>query len=91
MVDVVLSDRNDGGGDLVCGGSSPPVGWTYRGYLPHFDDQETPQFLTIRLADSVPLCLIEAWMRELAAIELVRSLIQVLNAIRVSAIVSRSS
>jgi REP element-mobilizing transposase RayT len=41
------------------------VGWTYRGYLPHFDDQETPQFITFRLADSVPAQIIEQWKREL--------------------------
>jgi REP element-mobilizing transposase RayT len=29
-------------------------GWHSRGYLPHFDSAETVQFVTIRLADSLP-------------------------------------
>ena len=29
-------------------------GWHSRGYLPHFDSPETMQFLTFRLADSLP-------------------------------------
>jgi len=29
-------------------------GWHSRGYLPHFDSPETVQFLTFRLADSLP-------------------------------------
>lgn len=29
-------------------------GWHSRGYLPHFDSPETIQFLTFRLADSLP-------------------------------------
>lgn len=41
------------------------VGWTYRGYLPHFDDQDTPQFITFRLADSIPAHVIEGWKQEL--------------------------
>ncbi len=45
------------------------VGWTYRGYLPHFDDQETPQFITFRLADSVPAQIIEQWKRELGLLD----------------------
>lgn len=28
--------------------------WTYRGYLPHFDDQKTTQTLTFRLKNSYP-------------------------------------
>jgi putative transposase len=31
-----------------------PKGWHSRGYLPHFDSPETPQFLTFRLFDSLP-------------------------------------
>ena len=30
------------------------AGWHSRGYLPHFDGREIPQFITCRLADSVP-------------------------------------
>ena len=29
-------------------------GWHSRGYLPHFDSPETIQFVTFRLADSLP-------------------------------------
>jgi REP element-mobilizing transposase RayT len=31
-----------------------PKGWHSRGYLPHFDSPETIQFITFRLADSLP-------------------------------------
>jgi putative transposase len=31
-----------------------PKGWNSRGYLPHFDSPETVQFVTFRLADSLP-------------------------------------
>ena len=31
-----------------------PRGWHSRGYLPHFDSPETVQFVTFRLADSLP-------------------------------------
>jgi putative transposase len=33
---------------------SYPKGWHSRGYLPHFDSPETVQFITFRLADSLP-------------------------------------
>jgi hypothetical protein len=32
----------------------PPAGWHSRGYLPHYDGGEIPQFITFRLADSLP-------------------------------------
>jgi putative transposase len=35
-------------------------GWHSRGYLPHFDSAETVQFLTFRLADSLPKSVVEA-------------------------------
>ena len=31
-----------------------PRGWHSRGYLPHFDSEEVVQFITFRLADSLP-------------------------------------
>ena len=34
-------------------------GWHSRGYLPHFDSPETIQFVTFRLADSLPRQAIE--------------------------------
>jgi REP element-mobilizing transposase RayT len=33
--------------------------WHSRGYLPHFDDGVRPQFITFRLADSLPISFIE--------------------------------
>jgi len=36
-----------------------PKGWHSRGYLPHFDSAETIQFVTFRLADSLPRHVIE--------------------------------
>jgi REP element-mobilizing transposase RayT len=41
------------------------AGWHSRGYLPHFDGREVPQFITCRLSDSVPKTVIQRWMREL--------------------------
>lgn len=41
------------------------AGWHSRGYLPHFDGREIPQFITLHLADSIPKTVIEAWKREL--------------------------
>jgi putative transposase len=35
-------------------------GWHSRGYLPHFDSPETIQFVTFRLADSLPRHVVEA-------------------------------
>jgi putative DNA methylase len=42
-----------------------PYGWHSRGYLPHFDGGEIPQFITFRLADSVPQQLLTKWREEL--------------------------
>jgi REP element-mobilizing transposase RayT len=36
-----------------------------RGYLPHFDVYETTQFVTFRLADSMPQDVLKTWKREL--------------------------
>ncbi len=41
------------------------AGWHSRGYLPHFDGRALPQFITLHLADSVPIEVIEGWKREL--------------------------
>ena len=40
-------------------------GWYSRGYLPHLDGGEVTQFITIRLADSVPRKVLERWRQEL--------------------------
>jgi putative transposase len=37
-----------------------PKGWHSRGYLPHFDSPETIQFITFRLADSLPRHVVQA-------------------------------
>jgi REP element-mobilizing transposase RayT len=36
-------------------------GWHSRGYLPHFDGAEITQFVTFRLADSLPQQLLDNW------------------------------
>lgn len=43
-----------------------PRGWYDRGYLPHFDGGEIAQFVTFRLADSLPQALLQRWRQELA-------------------------
>jgi len=45
--------------------TSAPAGWHSRGYLPHFDGGEIPQFITFRLADSMPQQLLQRWRDEL--------------------------
>jgi len=44
-----------------------PAGWHSRGYLPHFDGGEIPQFITFRLADSMPQELLDRWREELSS------------------------
>jgi hypothetical protein len=39
-------------------------GWYSRGCLPHFDGGAAPQFLTWRLADTIPASRFDAWRRE---------------------------
>jgi hypothetical protein len=41
------------------------AGWHSRGYLPHFDGRAIPQFITVRLFDSVPQTVLQRWIREL--------------------------
>ncbi|HKV14778.1 MAG TPA: transposase [Reyranella sp.] len=43
-------------------------GWHSRGYLPHFDSSETIQFVTFRLADSLPAEAVERMQRMAAPI-----------------------
>jgi putative transposase len=38
-------------------------GWHSRGYLPHFDSPEAVQFVTFRLADSLPKAVVETLRR----------------------------
>lgn len=46
-----------------------PGGGHSRGYLPHFDGGEIPQFITFRLADAMPQKLLDRWREELASEE----------------------
>ena len=41
------------------------AGWHSRGYLPHFDGRAIPQFITMRLFDSVPNAVLQRWAQEL--------------------------
>ena len=41
-----------------------PKGWHSRGYLPHFDSPETVQFVTFRLADSLPQAVLAAMKQD---------------------------
>jgi REP element-mobilizing transposase RayT len=41
------------------------LGWRSRGYLPHYDGGETSQFITARLADSLPQNVLEEWRIQL--------------------------
>src|SRR5678816_3454805 len=43
-----------------------PRYWHSRGFLPHFDDEGVTQFITFRLADSIPQSVLEKWREELA-------------------------
>ena len=45
----------------------PPKAKHTRGYLPHFNVQRSIQFVTFRLADSMPQDLVAKWKSEMAA------------------------
>lgn len=47
-----------------------PRYWHSRGYLPHFDQDGFTQFITFRLADSVPKQVLAKWKAELEADEI---------------------
>lgn len=47
-----------------------PRYWHSRGYLLHFDSQGFTQFVTFRLADSVPQTVLEKWRKELTQNEI---------------------
>ena len=40
--------------ELGLGAPRDPVGWYSRGYLPHYNNRQTLQSVTFRLADSLP-------------------------------------
>lgn len=43
-----------------------PRYWHSRGYIPHFDQEGFTQFITFRLADSVPQKVLDKWRSQLA-------------------------
>jgi putative DNA methylase len=50
--------------------TEPKSEWHSRGFLPHWEAGESPQFITFRLDDSLPRSLIDRWkedLRDLAA------------------------
>jgi len=60
-------DDDDGGAELGLGVPVPAsLGWYSRGYLPHFDAPGTLQFITFRLADSLPQTVLKQLEQELA-------------------------
>ena len=54
--------KND---NLGARASRPHKIWHNRGYLPHFDEAGTVQFLAFRLVDAVPATMVAAWKTEL--------------------------
>lgn len=44
------------------------IGWSSRGYLPHFDGGPIPQAITYRLAGSLPAALLARWRRDLSVL-----------------------
>ncbi len=42
-------------------------GWSNRGYLPHFDDARTQQFITFRLGDAVPRQVLDVYQEKLTS------------------------
>jgi hypothetical protein len=55
---MIMSGRDARGPKLPTIRMTPSKGWHSRGYLPHFDSPETVQFVTFRLADSLPKAVI---------------------------------
>ena len=52
-------------GNLLSDSRNDPRGWYSRGYLPHFDGGEVTQFITFRLADSLPVSFLNRYKVEL--------------------------
>jgi REP element-mobilizing transposase RayT len=44
-------------------GLKSDLGWYDRGYIPHFDGGQIPQFLTFRLSDSLPQAVLEEFRK----------------------------
>lgn len=60
-----MQKAQNGSEPITATKTSATKGWSYRGYLPHFDNGERIQFITFRLYDSVPEHVIEQWKNEL--------------------------
>ncbi len=56
-------------------------GWHSRGYISHFDCNEIPQFITFRLADSLPAVLLNEWKARLKYLSETESEIELRNRI----------
>ena len=52
-------------GNLLSDSRNDPRGWYSRGYLPHFDGGEVTQFITFRLADSLPVSVLNRYKVQL--------------------------
>ncbi len=63
-----MSRHSPGSAVASAASSSLPrsIAWRSRGYLPHFDQPQLLQSLTIRLYDAVPETVLEAWKAELS-------------------------
>ena len=46
--------------------SPEEFGWHERGFIPHLDGEEFMQFITFRLADSMPQDILDRWREEAA-------------------------
>src|SRR5258708_30978861 len=55
--------------------------WHSRGYLPHFDQSELAQFVTCRLADSLPTHVLERWRADLPNLDSIQGQILLHNRI----------
>jgi REP element-mobilizing transposase RayT len=55
--------------ELGLGAPGAPTGWYSRGYLPHYNNRETIQSVTFRLADSLPQSTLRHMDAELAGLK----------------------
>src|SRR5690242_17324100 len=60
-----LSSREVGSAITSVKSPEPHQGWYSRGYLPHWDHPGMIQSLNFRLADSLPVSVVERWKKEL--------------------------
>lgn len=48
----------------------PNKGWYFSNYLPHFDEGELVQFITFRLAGSIPISKLDSLREELVSVRI---------------------